>query len=693
MFRKHRGKKRRYQSTAKQVKTQVNMIYGFVFLSFGSLVLRLGYIEVVHGASFRVQAKNTSYQTMSVLPARGRIFDANGNLLAYDKPTYSLYYTQSSEQNLSRIANVLAPEFHTTVKNIRTVMKDNSAYATFCLFKNVNPNEISFVSEHQSTLPGVSIELDSQREYPFGTLAGQVLGYIQPINPSNKSYYVDKKKYLLNQSVGVSGLEFTYENLLQGKAGEQILWGDSQGNSVMDAASYVKPPIAGDNLQLTLDGNLQAVTQNAVQQQVTNSPYASQITDAAAVALDVKTGGVLAMVSYPYMDPNWFTTPGLSNKYGNYLATSGAQMDNAIQNPNDPGSTVKPSTLIAGLTYGAITPTQTFDSQGYLNVDGQSEKDDSAFGIVGPTTAIAESCEVYFYQIGLYLGHWFGATTSSPGGTGGIPYSTWEKKDFIKGLLDMYHTEWEFGLGPKTGIDLQGEQAGKFFNEDGNAGFSEKQIDMMKVWKQVQKAGSYDSFSTPVTLIQAATGQMQQFTPLQLAQYTATIANNGVRIQPHLLQAVYSPGMSPTLANEKPIKRVQPHVQNRLHYSLTYFKLAQQGMEGVIESPIGTAHSAFVGIPYTAAGKTGTAQIGYHGRIVDNSVFIAYAPYDHPQIAVAVMVPGAGYGATSAAAVARAMFDTYFKEHHEFFPKKEWESTTISASWKSTPAYKVPESK
>ncbi len=451
-----RGKKRKRQTIEPERKPRshlfrVNMVYGMVFLSFASLIVRLGYLQVTQGSKYRTEAETTSVQRIPVLPARGRIYDTNGNLLAYDAPSYSLFLTQMKgvHQNIQEIAKILAPQFHTTSKQIMDTIRAQQAYATMRLFKNVNSAQVAFVSEHQSELPGISIQLDAQREYPYGDLAGQVLGYVQPITAQNMKYYTSKG-YLLNQVVGQAGIEEEYENLLQGKVGYQVLQVNMQGTSTK-SLGFDPAPTAGDNIQLTLDGRLQAEAQNDVMKQVLSSPNPSQITDAAAVAVNVKTGGVLAMVSYPYLDPNWYTTPGLLSKYSKYLATSGAQMNNVIQNPNYPGSTVKPSTLIAGLTYGAITPSQTFDSQGMIMVSGQPMHDDAAFGVVDAVQALAVSSEVYFYEVGLYLGHWFGSSLTNSGSTGGIPYSTWQSKYFIKGLLAMYHTEWEFGLGPEDG--------------------------------------------------------------------------------------------------------------------------------------------------------------------------------------------------------------------------------------------------
>ncbi len=207
------------------------------------------------------------------------------------------------------------------------------------------------------------------------------------------------------------------------------------------------------------------------------------------------------------------------------------------------------------------------------------------------------------------------------------------------------------------------------------------------------KKGSYNTgyAETPTTLAQAATGQMQQFTPMQLATYAATIANNGIKIQPHLLEAVYPPGMEKKItSSDKPIRVVKPKV-TKLPFKLSYINLAQQGMEQETQDPEGTGYFAFKGAPYKVAGKTGTAKIYINGKQVDNSVYIAYAPANNPQIAVAVMVPGAGYGAATAAPIARDMMDTYFKEHHEFY--KTSLPTTIPSNWKSSEAYTIPESK
>ncbi len=679
----------------KSLRYRANVFYGMVFVSFVSLILRLSYIQVSQGPLFRAQEITTSVQKIPVLPARGRIYDTNGNLLAYDKPTYSVFLTQmqGANQNVNQIAEILAPAFHTSERKIVQIIASQKNYGTMRLFQNISKSQLAFVTEHRSELPGVTVEIDSQRQYPNGDLAGQVLGYVQPITPQDASFYA-KKGYLLDQVVGATGIEDQYENLLQGQVGYQITQVNSQ-DVPTKSLGYDSAPVAGNNLQLTIDGRLQAVTQNEVLKiiQAVNATSRIKIQNAAAVAMNVKTGGILAMVSYPYLDPNWYTTPGLLSRYSRYLSTSGAQMNNVIQNPNYPGSTVKPSSLIAGLTYGAVTPSTEFDSTGVIQVSGQPMKDDAAFGWVNGVQAIAVSSEIFFYQVGLHLGHWVGASITSGGSTGGISYGTWEKQYFIRGLMELFHTEWELGLGPLTAIDLPGEQVGRFFDQNASLpGTPEQSIgDILNIWNSLQTTGSYNTghAETPTTLAQAATGQMQQFTPIQLVTYTAAIANGGVKVQPHILQAVYPPGIERSLSfQDKPIQTFKPRI-TQLSFNKSFIQIVQQGMEAETKGA-GTAASVFTNAPYTAAGKTGTAQIYVQGHQVDNSVYIVYAPATNPQIAVAVMVPGAGFGAGSAAPIARKMIDTYFMEHHEFY--KSSLPTTIPSNWTKTPAYTVPES-
>lgn len=678
---------------------RVNFVSSIVFLAMSSLIFRLGYLQITKGAYLKAQAETTSVQYIPVLPARGRIYDTHGNLLAYDKPTYSLYFTRVQNVNdsvsmIQKIAALLAPVFHTSQANVVKLMQANQKYSTVTLFKHLTKQQLTFVSEHQSKLPGVNVEVDGQRTYAEGDLAGQVLGYVGQITPKNKDYYL-KHHYLEIQHVGVAGLELQYENLLKGKVGYQ----EQQYNTVnygMKPVGYIAP-VSGDNLQLTLDGRLQADTQNIVMNAIQNFENKNhvKITDAAAVAMNVKTGGILAMVSYPYLDPNWFVPGNDYLKHAKYLSTSGAEMNNVIQNPHYPGSTVKPANLITGLENGVITPNTVFDDNGTLQYIGTYPmREDASYGLVNDVEAIAVSDDRFFYTLGLKLGHWLGSSPTSGGYPQGGNLQKWRDTDLIKGLMTLARGEMRWGLGQLTGIDLPGEQAGEFQMQKNGQPVRMTAKDIHKITDILKSKGSYTNYGSPYDLAAMAFGQGQQFTPIELLQYVSTIANNGKKLKPHLLQAVYPPGLKQNLlaSGAKPVKTIGATVQATLKLNPTYLKLAQKGMYGAVHNPLGTAYYGFLGAHYAAAGKTGTAGIYFNGRKTNNSVFIGYAPYNDPQIAVAIMVPGAGYGAQTAVPIARKMMDDYFDEEHaSFMPKSQWTNTSIPSTWKSSAAYTVPE--
>ncbi|MCL6518031.1 penicillin-binding protein 2 [Alicyclobacillus sp.] len=664
-----------------------NFVYGMTFVACLSLILRLGYLQIARGDEFRQTAANAREDTIPVLPARGRIYDANGNLLAYDRPAYALYLAndRSLKSQFPAIAAKLAPILKVKESDLLATMEKQTYLSQIELATGLNDQQLAWVEEHRSELPGVDVMVESQRTYPYGVLAGQVLGYTGVITEDQYDHYVNQLGYLPNQKIGRAGLEQEYESVLKGKVGKQIVQVNSNGNPIQ-TLDYDPAPVPGANLQLTLDGRLQAVAQQALMDAVEKSKYSENIHDAEAVVLDVKTGGVLAMASYPYLDPNWYAgAPKSLEPHLHYLSTSGAQLNNVIQSPRTPGSTVKMANLITALKAGVVTPDTLFQDHTITRIGRDTHLSDNGeyHGLVTPVKAIADSCDTFFYEVGLWLGKWMGADSVSGGSyTGASSLQNWLNTQFARGIVTLFQGERDFGLGALTGIDLPNEVKGRFYVEDSRKQMLRVELNLDKAEQSLKEHGSYTLYGSPADLAFAGIGQTQQFTPIELAQYVATIANNGVKLQPHLLAKIIP-------QDGRPAQEFKPVVQAKLNIPAQYLKIAQEGMHEA--TTYGTAAGAFQDAPYQAAGKTGTAQITEGGVSMDNSVFVGYAPFDNPQIAICVMIPGAGYGAEAAAPVARQLMDTYFKEHHEFFPKDQWLDTSIPADYKQWSSYVKPE--
>ncbi|OFW75232.1 MAG: hypothetical protein A2201_01880 [Alicyclobacillus sp. RIFOXYA1_FULL_53_8] len=341
-------------------------------------------------------------------------------------------------------------------------------------------------------------------------------------------------------------------------------------------------------------------------------------------------------------------------------------MNNVLQSPRAPGSTVKPVNVLAGLESGVIRATTSISDPGFAWIGTYQMRDWAVggHGIVDPVKAIQQSCDTFMYTLGMWLGNWYNNKT--PNGT---TIAKWQQTDFVKGMNTLYTWEQKFGLGAATGIDLPEEVQGRFYVDDS----IHRRIvpyDLDKAVSEVQTRGSYNNSGLLYDLASAAIGQMQQFTPMELAQYVMTIANGGKRLQPHVLKAIYKPGETPGLA--QPVQEVKPIVQDQIKMQAGHLKVVQQGMYAVCNLPGGTAYGSFHNAPYHAAGKTGTAEYPEDGAMKNISEFIAYAPADHPQVAIVVRVPGGGESGETAVPIGRQLLDVYFQERHQFFPREQW---------------------
>lgn len=597
-------------------ENRLSLVFIGVFAAVSVLILRLGYLQVKVGSQFNQESNTNAYDTLTVAPSRGWIYDRNHNLLAADKPTFDVVFTNlnSSAQNPVAIADQLAVPFGVSAKTIVNAMQLKGYNPQVTILQNASERAVSYVEEHATSLPGVTVIATPVRYYPYDALAGHVLGYIGAI-PNTQSATKQYANYPPNALVGLDGIEAQYENLLQGKPGTMRVEVNNQQVPMRDLGLY-PAPVAGDNLVLNIDGHLQDVLQNAIKQQVQSlqTQGSSWVNSGVAVAMDPTTGAVLAMGSYPFYNPQWFVG-GISQKH--YNEYTQAALNQAVSGLFMPGSTEKPLTLMYALKQGVITPYTTVYDPGYLMVGNTrlNEWVPYGFGTVTLPEALEYSSDVYLYQVGLWLGHY-------PPQNGDI--NTWMNGERVKAFNGLAKYAKQFGLTSLTGVDLPNEQTG-YFHDNG-----------------------YLS-----DLAYMAIGQDQAYTAIGLAQYVSAIANGGKRMKPEVLHEVLSP-------TGKLLKVVKPVMMNRIPVSQSNLNLIRQGMLWVTTQRMGTAWSTFLGDPYSVAGKTGTAQTGLKGR--DIALFIGWAPFNHPKIAVAVIVPGAGEGYMSSGPVARKIIDAYLNE-------------------------------
>lgn len=526
-----------------------------------------------------------------------------GEVLDYYKETYKI--TQKLEPfELRRLAG------------IRYEMKKNgfSINQAFVLAEDVSAIVVSKIKERQSEFPGVSVTEEFFRQYTQGTVAAHILGRIGKIY--NEEYQVLKDKgYAMNDLVGKEGIEKICEEYLRGTDGSKNIFYGKDAALLDNEVDY--PATPGNYVVLTIDANLQQVAEESLARNIQRiaaegegkENKGADADSGAVVVLDVKTGDVLALASYPTFDPATF-----NEKYAE-LSTDPAKplWNRAISGTYTPGSTFKPLTAIAALSTGAITLDQEFECNGvYTHFDDYQPKcwiwteQYKTHGMQNVSKAIENSCNCFFYETGRL--------------TGIDAISEYAKK---------------LGLTEKTGIELKEEVSGNVASPEYK--------------KTVYKDESEQKWWAGDT-IQAAIGQScSAFTPIGLANYTATIANGGTRYRTHIIKSVHS------TVDGSLIYENTPEVLSKIDISKDNLEAIRLGMFGVADE--GSAKQIFKGYPISVGGKTGTAQT--NKNVSNNALFISFAPFDEPEIAVAVVIEH-GYRGANAAYVARDIYDEYF---------------------------------
>ncbi len=592
-----------------RLRTRLAVAMLVVLVCFGLLGVRFWWLQVHRYASFRAQAENNRIALIPAPPPRGLIFDRNGVLLAENISAYTLELRASAIADLDGTIDALGRIVEISESErmrFRRLLRDARRSESVALKTRLSDEEVARLAVQSYRFPGVEIRARAFRSYPLGDTAAHLLGYVGRISKKDLEWLDDQNLlagYAGSTHIGKTGVEQSYEQALHGLVGADEVE-VSAGGRVVRTLSRT-PPVPGANLVLSIDARLQKLAETL---------YGNR--RGALVAIEPATGAVLALVSRPGFDPNVFvdgvdpqTWQGLNEDPDHPL------LNRPLRGAYPPGSTYKPFMALAALTSGARSPTDTIFDPGYFQLGNHRFRDSrpGGQGTVDLRKSIVVSSDTYYYRLAYEMG------------------------------VDSIHDFMKpWGFGQLTGIDLKNESAG---------------ILPSTQWKQRRFRQPWYPGDTPSIGI----GQgYNAFTILQLAHATATLANDGVVMTPHVVQAVENPE---THVQE----RIGTQAQAQIALKPAHLKLVREAMAEVNRT--GTGRTAFVDAGYVAAGKTGTAQVvgirqdekydasKLDERHRDHSLFIAFAPLEKPAIAIALIVENGGFGAQAAAPIVRRMFD------------------------------------
>ena len=584
-----------------------------VLCAFSLLAARLVYLQVYRHADLSERAESNRTAIMPIVPNRGLIMDRNGIILASNYSAYTLEITPSKVENLDETIAALQPLVEITSRDkrrFRRLREESKSFESLPIRTRLTDQEVARFAAQRFRFPGVELKARLFRSYPYGELAGHVVGYIGRINQTEKDAIEendDEGNYRGTDYIGKLGIEQSFEAQLHGITGVEQMETSAAGRAVRRLAS--NPATPGETVMLSLDIGLQKLVEDM---------FGTR--RGALVALNPKTGEVLAFVSKPAFDPNLFVD-GIDQESWQALNESIDKplLNRALRGTYPPGSTYKPFMAMAALQTGVRSSKVLINDPGFYMFGGRrfGSPENERGGIMDMHRAIVESSNVYFYSLANELG--------------------------VEAIHDFMAP---LGFGQITGIDINGEVRGILPNQD---------------WKRHYfKRPEQQRWFAGETISLGIGQGYNSFTMLQLAQATATLANNGIRHTPHLAMATQNPltqAIQPLPAD--------PPVD--LGYSPENVAIVRKALVGVTQE--GTSTKVFAGAPYLSGGKTGTAQAVTIGqkekynkarmeeRQRDHAVYMAFAPADNPTIALAVIVENAGWGAGVAAPIARRVFD------------------------------------
>lgn len=615
-------------SPSSHFKSRINATGIFAGTVIGALFMRLWNMQVISSSSYTEQAEKNRTRSISTHAARGRILDRNGAVLVGNRPSLVVLAEQSVLEDEAEL-HILAALIGIPKAVLRLKIEDSSQglQRGRVIAVDVSRRVVSFINAHPSLFDGVSIEARSQRSYPLGSLAGQVLGYTgvitsEQLKASQDNQDEGKITYEPGDVVGQSGIEASYENVLQGIKGEQVVFVDADGNIVNHSSSVEAQ--SGSDVVLTLDADIQKAAEDSLSSTIKRLQEHGKpdCFGGCAIAMDVTNGEIIAMASAPSFSPNVFVG-GISSDDWDMLSSKSSHnplLNRGIGGQYPSASTIKPLSALAALNEGIATPQSSYMCTGYWTGFG------AAFGQYcwlhtghGPMTlqtGITHSCDVVFYEVGK-----------------GFFYSS--NKD---GLQQMFK---KWGLGSKSQIDLPGELQGRIPDEAWKREYFASYPDDAKVWQGGDNTN-------------LAIGQGDLLvTPLQMLCVYAGIANRGSIPQPHLMKSIKSTSNSGSIIDYKCSTRISVDEKDE------YMDLIQRGLYGVIYEESQAQASHFTNMKEKVAGKTGTAETSHE---TPTGWFIAYAPYDKPRYVVASVLENSGFGSDGAMYVVRDILGALYHE-------------------------------
>lgn len=663
------------------------MLYLLIGVIFVYYIFRLFGIQIVQGQTYKARADDNRTETISVPTTRGIIYDRNGYVLAENIPSYNVVITpaylpddvgaqQLIFRQLSALIGVPVSKGGTdkeivdevTVKNFKPCVTDigitqivyigdtNWPYSAIRIKCNVDEKIARIVKEKSVDWQGVGIEVIPIRSYPTGSLTSEIIGFLGPIPAAQEDQYKALGFVPNRDKVGYAGVEQSMQDVLGGKNGQRTIEVDVAGKELRDLTTPIQPE-PGQNVRLTIDTRLQNIAKTALISEINyiNKHYNLDSHNGVVIAMNPKTGEVLALVSYPTYENNRMAQVIPADYYQQLLNDPNRPLFNhAISAEHPPGSVFKLGTAIGALNEGVITPEKLIDDPGSITIMQKYYENDpgtprkfvcwkrDGHGLVDFLHGVAYSCDVYFYKLGGGYG------TEVPEGLG-----IWRIGDYVRSL----------GYGIASGIELPGEAKGLIPDP---------------TWKRINLGENWATGDTYIATI----GQGYVLaTPIQVLESAATIADNGIHMKPTLIKDIedtlgnvvkpFTPIQLWDITQNPMINTYQDNIPTGEKKTVAPWtiQLLKQGMQMVVS--IGTAQAQFEGDTILSAGKTGTAEycdniaqaknLCKEGLWPAHAWYVGYAPYDDPEIAVVAFVYNGHEGSTVAAPVVRKVLDGYFE--------------------------------